>query len=122
MGIATEYGPQKMRRPDTGSRYHSLFSPISHAVAADLRRGDRGGVARVERGAYRGEPVLITWWDHEQGPVVRDIVRLDCESDRIASIRFYFFCPDVVAEVCGELGLPWRSNGYRYWPAADATA
>jgi Sigma-70 region 2 len=24
--------------------------------------------------------------------------------------------PEVLAEVCGELKVPWRSNGYRYWP------
>ena len=104
-----------MRRSDTGSLYHSLFSPISHAVAAELLQGDRGGVARLERRTYRGEPVLVTWYDHEQGPVVRDVVRIEHDDDRVATLRFYFFSPDVVGEVCGELNLPWRSNGYRYW-------
>jgi len=47
---------------------------------------------------------------------VRDVIRLVAEGDRVASIKFHFFSPDVVADVCGELGLPWRSNGYRYWP------
>ena len=39
VGIATEYGPQKMRRSDTGSLYHTLFSPIAHAVAPELLAG-----------------------------------------------------------------------------------
>ncbi len=26
-----------------------------------------------------------------------------------------FFTPDVIAEICAELGLPYRTNGYRYW-------
>jgi len=115
VGIAVEYGPAKMRQSDTGSLYHSLHSPISHAVAADLRLGDCGGVARVERRDYRGEPVLVSWYDHADGQVVRDVVRLRLAAGGIAAISFYFFCPDVIAEVCEELGLPWRSNGYRYW-------
>jgi len=116
VGIATEYGPSKMRQSDTGSLYHSLFTPISHAVAEECRRGDRGGVPRVERRAYRDEPIIVSWYDHDAGPVVRDVIRLVAEGDRVASIKFHFFSPDVVADVCGELGLPWRSNGYRYWP------
>jgi hypothetical protein len=101
-------------RPDL---YHSLLSPISHAVDAEFRRGDRDGVARAERQTYRDEPVVITWYEHDDCPAVRDVVRLTAEGDRVATIHFYFFCPDVVGEICSELGLPWRSNGYRYWAA-----
>ena len=108
-----------MRQSDTGSLYHSLFSPIPHAVAAEWRRGDRSGVPRVERREYRDEPILVSWYDHDDGPVVRDVIRLTADGDRVASVKFYFFCPDVVVDVCTELDLPWRSNGYRYWPSAD---
>ena len=106
-----------MKRSDTGSLHHSLFSPISHAVAAEFLHGYRGGVARGERQTYRGEPILVTWYDHDEGPLVRDVVRIVADGDRVASVRLYFFCPDVVADVCGELGVPCRSNGYRYRPA-----
>jgi len=34
----------------------------------------------------------------------------------VARLRNYFFTPDVIAEVCAELGVPYRVNGYRYWP------
>jgi RNA polymerase sigma-70 factor, ECF subfamily len=115
VGIATEYGPQKMRQTDTGSLYHSLFSPIAHAVAPEFRAGDRGGTPRAERRAYRDEPIIVHWYEDEAGPVVRDVVRIDADGDRIARIRYHFFSPDVLADVCGELALPWRSNGYRYW-------
>jgi hypothetical protein len=104
----------------SGSLYHSLFSPISHAVAAECRRGDRGGVPRVERREYRDEPIGVSWYDHDDGPVVRDVIRLAAEADRVAAIKFYFFSPDVVGDICGELGLPWRSNGYRYWVSESA--
>jgi RNA polymerase sigma-70 factor, ECF subfamily len=116
VGIATEYGPQKMRRSDTGSLYHTLFSPIAHAVAPELLDGDGGQTPRIERREYRDESVLVCWYDHDDGPVVRDILRVRTEGDRVVSIRYHFFNPDVLADVCGELGVPWRSNGYRYWP------
>jgi RNA polymerase sigma-70 factor (ECF subfamily) len=116
VGIATEYGPRKMKQSDTGSLNHSLFSPISHAVAAEFLAGYRGGLARAERREHRGEPILVSWYDHDEGPAVRDVIRLTEEEGHIASIRFYFFCPEVIAEVAGELGVNWRANGYRYWP------
>ena len=119
VGVAVEYGPAKMRQADTGSLHHSLHSPIAHAVPAERRRGDRGGVGLAERRAYRDEPIAVSWFEHDDGPVVRDVIRFAVDGDRIASIRFYFFAPDLVGDVCGELGLPWRSNGYRYWPLAE---
>ena len=118
-GISTEYGPEKMKRPDTGSLHHSLFSPISHAVQPGFLAGYRGGPPRAEVRDYRGEPVMLCWYDHDGGPKVRDAVRVGVEGDRIARIRYHFFSPDLLAEVCAELGLPWQSNGYRYWPRVD---
>ena len=115
-GISTEYGTEKMKRTDTGSLHHSLFSPISHAVQPAFLAGDRGGLPRAEVREYRGEPVLICWYDHDGGPRVRDVVRIETEDGRVEKIRYHFFSPEVLAEVCGELGLPWRSNGYGYWP------
>ena len=115
VGIATEYGPAKMKQPDTGSLYHSLFSPISHAVATRWLTGYRGAVARAEKKLYRGEPILVSWYDHDEGPAVRDVIRIVEDGGAVAAIRFYFFCPDVIGEVAGELDLPWKSNGYRYW-------
>jgi RNA polymerase sigma-70 factor (ECF subfamily) len=89
-------------------------------VAAECRRGDRDGVPRVERREYRDELIVVSWYDHDDGPVVRDVIRLTAEADRVAAIKFYFFSPDVVGDICGELGLPWRSNGYRYWVSESA--
>jgi RNA polymerase sigma-70 factor (ECF subfamily) len=115
-GIATEYGPAKMRRSDTGSLHHSLYSPITHAVLPEWRQGDRGGTARAEVRDYRGEPVIVMWYDHDAGPVVRDVVRLDVDDGCVARIRYHFFSPEVIAEIAAELGCLWRSNGHRYWP------
>ena len=74
------------------------------------------GAPRLEVRHYRGEAVALAWYQHDDGPVVRDVVRLGTDGDRVSGIRYHFFSPDVLAEVCRELGVPWRSNGYRYWP------
>lgn len=37
------------------------------------------------------------------------------DGDRVARIHDYFFDLDFIGEVCGELGVPWRSNGYRWF-------
>ena len=47
-GISTEYGAEKMKRTDTGSLHHSLFSPISHAVKPAFLAGYQGGLPRAE--------------------------------------------------------------------------
>jgi RNA polymerase sigma-70 factor (ECF subfamily) len=46
---------------------------------------------------------------------VRAITRVESSEDKLARVRNYFFTPDVLAEICGELNLPFRPNGYRYW-------
>jgi hypothetical protein len=25
---------------------------------------------------HRGEPILVSWYDHDEGPAVRDVIRL----------------------------------------------
>jgi RNA polymerase sigma-70 factor, ECF subfamily len=113
--ISTEYGPEKMKQSDTGSLHHTLFSPLTHAVQAAFLNGYKGGTPRAELRTYREEPVMLCWYDHDDGPKVRDTVRLELRENRVANIRYYFFSPDALAEVCRELGVPWQSNGYRYW-------
>ena len=49
------------------------------------------------------------------GEAVRAVIRVEPDGDRLARVRNYFFTPDVIAEVCGELGVPCRVNGYKYW-------
>jgi len=90
-----------------------------------LAEGDtRGGIeARYKQGAlpsspradvriHRGEPVLLLWYAHADGEAVRAINRIACDGDRIAGVRNYFYTPDCIAEICSELGVPFRINGY----------
>jgi RNA polymerase sigma-70 factor (ECF subfamily) len=46
---------------------------------------------------------------------VRAITRFEADGDRLTRVRNYFYTPDVLAEICAELQIPFRSNGHRYW-------
>ena len=50
-----------------------------------------------------------------RGEAVRALTRIEPDEDRVAHLRNYFFEPDFIAEVCAELGVPFRANGYRWW-------
>lgn len=71
--------------------------------------------ARLELRVCRGEPLLLSWYAHADGEAVRAITRVEVSDGRIIGLRNYFFTPDLIAEVCEELELPFRSNGYRWW-------
>lgn len=126
VGVVVEQGPEAIRDPETGSLPGFL---------APLTFDERGGVAphhlagylpvppRAEVRALRGEPIVVLWYAHDDGEAVRDVARVEVVDDGIRLIRHYFFVPDVIAEVCRELDLPFRTNGYRYWPpTASATS
>lgn len=66
---------------------------------------------RSEVRAHRGESLLLWWWGDE----VDTIVRVALDGDRIARMRSYYHAPELVAEICGELAVPHRSHGHRYW-------
>jgi RNA polymerase sigma-70 factor (ECF subfamily) len=70
---------------------------------------------RAEVRLYRGEPIVLLWYHHQDGEAVRAINRVDTDGDRVAGIQNYFFNPDFLVDVCTELGVPFRPNGYRFW-------
>ncbi|MET0508313.1 MAG: RNA polymerase sigma factor [Burkholderiaceae bacterium] len=127
VGLVTEYGSQAARDPDTGSFHGMMFGDLSAddprgGVDPSLRRGVLSDPPRVDVAWYRDSPIVLFWYAHEDGLAVRSVARIVADSDGIASVRNYFFTPDVIAEVCAELAVPWRVNGYRYWPRAKSAA
>jgi RNA polymerase sigma-70 factor (ECF subfamily) len=118
VGVVTEYGRDAAKDPRSGSLAGTL-SPITFdergGVPPDLLVGYRGGPPRCVVHVYRGEHILVFLYDHDEGAIVRTVMRVDVLDDAIVGIRNYFFTPDVIAEVAGELGLAHRTNGYRYW-------
>jgi RNA polymerase sigma-70 factor (ECF subfamily) len=86
-------------------------------IEARFVRGALPTPPRAEARIHRGEAIVLLWYAHEDGEHVRAINRIEADGDRIARVRNYFFTPDMIAEVCNELGVSHRPNGYRWWLA-----
>ena len=118
VGVVTEYGREAPKDSYTGSLAGTL-SPISFdergGVPPELLEGYLGRAPRAELRAYRDGWVLLFWYEHVQGPLVRTVMTVEVDGDHIARVKNYFFTPDVIAEVCAELSVPYHCNGYRYW-------
>ncbi len=120
VGATTQYGPEAARRTVL---WGMLFG-VRRMATADVNGGIEPrfmqGVIpeppRVEARFHRGSWVLLHWYQHQYGEAVRALTRLEIEEGKVARLRNYFFTPDLIAEVCGELHLPWRSNGLRWSP------
>lgn len=67
---------------------------------------------RCELRVHRGEPLLLLFYKHADGDAVRAIVRVQTEDGRISALRNYFYTPELLQEVCMELGVPCKVNGY----------
>ena len=114
-GLSIEYGVEAARR---GSLSGVLFGDPS-SERSGIGRAYRSGLhARpplLELRMHRGEPLLLGWFAHDAGEAVRAISRVSVEGERVAHIRTYLQSPEVLTEICAELGVPFRSSGYRYW-------
>jgi RNA polymerase sigma-70 factor (ECF subfamily) len=124
VGATTQYGPEAARRTVLhgmlfGAQRMATAKPDAGIEEAGIEPRFIQGVLptapRVEPVWHRGEWLLLHWYAHEDGEAVRAITRVAADGDRVAHVKNYFFNPDFVAEVCGELGLPWRANGYRWF-------
>jgi len=120
---AIEVVSATVERPTDGRVLRGmLFGSKRMAQAAELGgmearfvAGVHPTPARMEVVVCRGEPLLLSWYAHDDGDAVRGLTRLELSDGRISVLRNYFFTPDMIEEVCRELGLPFRSNGYRWW-------
>jgi RNA polymerase sigma-70 factor (ECF subfamily) len=110
-GLHTDYGVTAARRAlGTTMQSSGAF------ILPEHRRQIVEGSARFELRVHRGRPIVLAWWKHDDGEAVRAFSLLDHEGDRISRMRTYFHTPDAIVELCRELGLPCRTNGYRFWP------
>lgn len=117
VGATTRYGRRDAR--DTVLR-GMLFgvermASLGEGAFGGLFAGVLARAPRVELRAHRGGWVLLHFYAHEQGEAVRALTRIEAEGDAVAHLANYFYNPDLLAEVCAELGVPWRANGYSWW-------
>ena len=119
VGIHTEYGPEAARQ--------GVFQGMLYGSRRMAEAETRGGIeprwkqsvlpepARMELRLHRGEPLLLSWYQHTDGEFVRAVTRVETLGDRVTRVQNYFFTPDFLADVCRELDVPFRTNGYRNW-------
>jgi RNA polymerase sigma-70 factor (ECF subfamily) len=109
-GLHHDYGAEAARRA-LGATMHRSDAFIAPAFRQQIVEG----TARFAMRAHRGEQLLIAWWQHADGEAVRAFSRLEVEGERIARMTTYFHTPEAISELCRELALPCRTNGYRPW-------
>jgi RNA polymerase sigma-70 factor (ECF subfamily) len=118
VGVTTQYGPEPARRTVL---WGMLFG-VERMVNAETIEGLDARFyqdlvlqpPRVEAHCHRGAWLLLHWYAHQDGEAVRAITRIDAAGDRVARLHNYFYNPEFIAEICAELGLAWRSNGYHW--------
>jgi RNA polymerase sigma-70 factor, ECF subfamily len=84
-------------------------------IASDYRGSILAAPPRFELRMHRGAPIILTFWKHDDGEHVRGVSLIAAEGDQITRITTYMHSPELLAEVCRELGETFRSNGYRNW-------
>lgn len=105
VGNVSETGHEEIR---SGSMSHN-FGP------------DAGELFRASIHHFDGEDVILMWERPKNAPhepeVVGDVLRLRGAygAPLIAELKWYYFCPEVVAEVAGGLGLPFKTSGVSYF-------
>jgi RNA polymerase sigma-70 factor (ECF subfamily) len=119
VGATTLYGPEAARRTVLpgmlfGAR-RMATADVNGGIEARFMLGILPSAPRVEAREHRGEWLVLHWYQHQDGEFVRAITRIEPDGDSVARLRNYFFTSDLIAEVCAELGVPSRVNGYRWW-------
>jgi RNA polymerase sigma-70 factor (ECF subfamily) len=121
VGATTQYGPEAARRTVlTGMLFgvRWLADPAARiGIDARLREGVLPELPRCEVRAHRGRWLVLHWYQHVDGEAVRAVTTFELEGDRVARLANYFYNADFLVDLAGELGVPVRANGYRWWLA-----
>jgi RNA polymerase sigma-70 factor (ECF subfamily) len=114
VGSATQYGREAPRHPKHGMLAGMLG--VYSGVEPRYRGDYLPEPARAEVRAHRGGHVVLFWCRHTTGEAVRALAKVsDDGAGHIARLRIWFWTDDLLTEVCRELEVPFRVNGYRYW-------
>jgi len=101
VGMGIEYGRDAIgRENEKGSLYVSIVLTTMNP--------------RAERREYLGEPIILSWVTEGGRPVVNDVLRFQEREGMVAGFRYYYFCPETLAEIGKALAVPVMTNGYKY--------
>ncbi len=112
VGATVRYGRDAAK---TTVLWGMLFGAERLAEVQEIAQGALPSRPRVELRSHRGEWLLLHWYAHTDGEAVRAVTRVETDGDRISVLKNYFYNPELVADLCGELGLPHRGNGHHWW-------
>jgi RNA polymerase sigma-70 factor (ECF subfamily) len=121
VGATTQYGPEAARR----TVLTGMLFGVRRLAAADgttgidprLTAGVLAEPPRVEARLHRGRWVLVHWYKHTDGEYVRAFTMLGLDGDRVALLQNYFYNAELLVDLAGELDVPVRVNGHRWWSA-----
>lgn len=113
-GTFVEAGLEVAKRSFGGLMFATEMA-MKAGIPSPYREGLRAIPPRFELRMHRGVPLILTLWQHDDGEHVRGVSLVTVEDDRVTRIKTYMHSPELIAEVCSELGTSFRSNGYRNW-------
>jgi RNA polymerase sigma-70 factor (ECF subfamily) len=92
---------------------------IHYSVSFENAKGAPG---RAEARYYLGEWIILVWAGPPSNEVLINVERLEEENTCIAHIRSYYFCPEIIAEIAGDIGATrWRSPHDQIQPVDTQT-
>ncbi len=113
-GTFADSGTEIAKRSFGGLMFATKMA-MEAGIPSDYRDGLQPLPPRFELRIHRGMPLVLTYWTHDDGDHVRGISLITSVDARISRIKTYMHSPELIAEVCAELGVTFRSNGYRNW-------
>lgn len=113
-GTFADSGLEVAKRSFGGLMFATKMA-LEAGIPSEFRGNIQPAPPRFELRMHRGVPIVLTFWTHDDGEHVRGVSRITAEGDRITRIKTYMHSPELIAEVCKELGESFRSNGYRNW-------
>lgn len=119
VGATTQYGPEAAKRTVLSGMLFGtriLANPNARiGIDPTYRQGALPDSPRVEARWHRDRWVIVMWYKHDNGEAVRAFTTVELDGDRIARLRNYFYNPDFLADLAGEMDVAVRINGHRWW-------
>jgi len=107
VGCGYQWGAEVLGKPG-GFLFHAVHGHPEWPEALQY------SAPRLERRLLDGEPVAVGFCTRKGREAFEQLMRFEVEQGRIARLRTYAFCPEVMRAVAEPLGVPVRTGLYRF--------